>query len=220
MGRGVRLAGPGALRRRLGAASRPPPGGAGPPFEPYGVTVGHGLEWSRLVLQVRAARGDGAPDWMLPAAEGLFDRAVADGWDADGAEGFVYTTDWDGSPVVRDRMHWVVAEAICAAAALAPGHRPSGVRRLVPPVLGPRHPPLRRPRERLLAAPAGRRPAARRLRLARTARPLPLAARRPAAPVAAEPERWPRPRRADQGTTSTVVQFGHVVAHRHLRSRL
>ncbi len=88
------------------------------PFEPYGVTVGHGLEWSRLVLQVRASLGDAAPDWMLPAAEGLFARAVADGWNADGAEGFVYTTDWDGSPVVRDRMHWVVAEAICASAAL------------------------------------------------------------------------------------------------------
>jgi len=26
------------------------------PFQPYGVTVGHGLEWSRLVLHLRAAR--------------------------------------------------------------------------------------------------------------------------------------------------------------------
>ena len=92
------------------------------PFEPYGVTIGHGLEWSRLVVQVRAALSDGpgedAPGWMLPAAEGLFARAVTDGWDVDGAEGFVYTTDWDGSPVVRERMHWVVAEGICAAASL------------------------------------------------------------------------------------------------------
>ncbi len=100
------------------------------PFEPYGVTVGHGLEWSRLVLELRAALEAGpgagpgsAPGWMLPAAEALFDRAVADGWAVDGAEGFVYTTDWDGRPVVRDRMHWVVAEAICAAAAL---HRATG----------------------------------------------------------------------------------------------
>ena len=88
------------------------------PFEPYGVTVGHGLEWSRLVLHVRAALGERAPEWMLPAAEGLFARAVEDGWSADGTEGFVYTTDWDGSPVVRQRMHWVVAEGLCAAAAL------------------------------------------------------------------------------------------------------
>jgi mannose/cellobiose epimerase-like protein (N-acyl-D-glucosamine 2-epimerase family) len=55
---------------------------------------------------------------MLPAARNLFDRAVADGWAADGHDGFVYTTDWDGTPVVRERMHWVLCEAICAAAAL------------------------------------------------------------------------------------------------------
>ncbi|MGB3592606.1 MAG: AGE family epimerase/isomerase, partial [Ornithinimicrobium sp.] len=30
----------------------------------------------------------------------------------------VYTTDWSGAPVVRQRMHWVLAEAISAAAAL------------------------------------------------------------------------------------------------------
>jgi mannose/cellobiose epimerase-like protein (N-acyl-D-glucosamine 2-epimerase family) len=41
---------------------------------------------------------------------------VADGWEAHG--GFVYTTDWSGRPVVRDRFHWVVAEGIGAAAAL------------------------------------------------------------------------------------------------------
>ena len=58
------------------------------------------------------------PDWLLPAAAALFDRAVLDGWAVDGADGFVYTTDWDGNPVVRDRMHWVVAEGIAAAAAL------------------------------------------------------------------------------------------------------
>ena len=88
------------------------------PFEPYGATVGHGLEWSRLVLDLRAALGDAAPGWMLPAARSLFDRAVADGWAVDGNDGFVYTTDWDGTPVVHERMHWVVCEAICAAAAL------------------------------------------------------------------------------------------------------
>jgi sulfoquinovose isomerase len=86
-------------------------------FQPYGVTVGHGLEWSRLLLHLEASLTS-PPDWLLPAAAGLFDRAVADGWAVDGAEGFVYTTDWDGTPVVRDRMHWVVAEAIAAGAAL------------------------------------------------------------------------------------------------------
>jgi len=86
-------------------------------FQPYGATVGHGLEWSRLLLHLEASLED-PPDWLLPAAEALFDRAVADGWAVDGADGFIYTTDWDGTPVVRDRMHWVVAEGIAAAAAL------------------------------------------------------------------------------------------------------
>jgi sulfoquinovose isomerase len=88
------------------------------PFKPYGATVGHALEWSRLTLHLEAALATSAPDWMLPAATALFAQAVRDGWAADGKPGFVYTTDWDGKPVVRQRMHWVAAEAIAAAAAL------------------------------------------------------------------------------------------------------
>ncbi len=87
------------------------------PFEPYGATVGHGLEWSRLALQV-AASGVGRAPLLTEGAARLFDRAVADGWAVDGADGFVYTTDWAGTPVVRQRMHWVLAEGISAAAAL------------------------------------------------------------------------------------------------------
>jgi sulfoquinovose isomerase len=86
-------------------------------FQPYGATVGHGLEWSRLLLHLEASLAD-PPEWLLPAAEALFDRAAVDGWSVDGADGFIYTTDWDGNPVVRDRLHWVVAEAIATAAAL------------------------------------------------------------------------------------------------------
>ncbi len=91
------------------------------PFKPYGATVGHGLEWARLMLHgeaAAAAAGDAAPEGLLAAAEALFERAVADGWDVDGHPGFVYTTDWSGAPVVRDRMHWVAAEATATAAAL------------------------------------------------------------------------------------------------------
>lgn len=84
------------------------------PFEPYGATVGHGLEWSRLLLTVAAADGRERTE----PAQRLYGRAVSDGWAVDGSDGFVYTTDWVGRPVVRERMHWVVAEAICAAAAL------------------------------------------------------------------------------------------------------
>ena len=85
------------------------------PFRPSGVTPGHGLEWSRLLLQV-AAGLPSPPGWLLEASRDLFARAVQDGWLEPG--GFVYTTDLDGRPVVRDRLHWVVCEAIGAAAAL------------------------------------------------------------------------------------------------------
>ncbi len=87
-------------------------------FRPYGATVGHAMEWARLALNLRAALGDEAPDSLLPSACSLFERAVADGWAVDGRPGFVYTTDWDGTPVVRHRMHWVAAEATATAAVL------------------------------------------------------------------------------------------------------
>lgn len=88
------------------------------PFRPYGATIGHGLEWARLTLHLRSALGDAAPDWLLGDAQALFDRAVEDGWAVDGADGFVYTVDWEGTPVVRERMHWVAAEGTAVAAAL------------------------------------------------------------------------------------------------------
>ncbi|WP_395656874.1 AGE family epimerase/isomerase [Nocardioides sp.] len=93
------------------------------PFRPYGATIGHWFEWSRLTLALRAALGDGAPDWMLEDARALFDAGVREGWAVDGTEGFVYTVGWDGAPVVRQRMHWVVAEALAAAETL---HRTTG----------------------------------------------------------------------------------------------
>jgi sulfoquinovose isomerase len=87
------------------------------PFRPYGVTIGHLLEWARLALHLRAARSEPEP-WLLDDAVTLFRAAVRDGWAADGRPGFVYTVDWQGRPVVRERMHWVAAEATAAAAAL------------------------------------------------------------------------------------------------------
>ena len=76
------------------------------PFRPYGVTPGHGLEWARLTVQLRGAlinRSMSAPDWMLDAAEHIFEQARTDGWRVDGAPGFVYTTDFDGKPMVHER---------------------------------------------------------------------------------------------------------------------
>jgi sulfoquinovose isomerase len=95
----------------------------GDQFKPFGATVGHGLEWARLLVELEAALGDRADPALRPTAVTLFERAVTDGWSVDGAAGFVYTTDWDGTPVVRDRMHWVAAEAVSAADAL---HRATG----------------------------------------------------------------------------------------------
>jgi mannose/cellobiose epimerase-like protein (N-acyl-D-glucosamine 2-epimerase family) len=86
-------------------------------FRPYGATPGHGLEWSRLFLQVSAASED-RDGVLLEAARRLFARAVQDGWDPD-RFGFAYTTDWNGVPVVQQRLHWPLAEAIAAARALA-----------------------------------------------------------------------------------------------------
>ena len=91
------------------------------PFRPYGATVGHWMEWARLTLHLRAAlaaRGDVPPAWMLDDAVALVDAGVRDGWSVDGCPGFVYTVDPAGRPVVRERMHWVLCEAIGAVAAL------------------------------------------------------------------------------------------------------
>ena len=55
----------------------------------------------------------------IEAAENLYNRAVSDAWNADGAPGICYTTDWNGKPVVHDRMHWTLAEAINTSAVLS-----------------------------------------------------------------------------------------------------
>jgi sulfoquinovose isomerase len=91
------------------------------PFRPYGVTPGHLLEWARLTLHIQAGattKEKSSWSWLIPDAQALYDTAVRDGWAPDGIEGFVYTTDFDGSPVNRARMHWVLTEAIATSAAL------------------------------------------------------------------------------------------------------
>lgn len=90
-------------------------------FRPYGSTPGHWLEWSRLLLHLEAAlrdAGQPAPDWLPEAARSLFAAAVDVGWAPDGQPGFVYTLDWADRPVVASRLHWVLTEAIGAAAVL------------------------------------------------------------------------------------------------------
>lgn len=75
------------------------------PFRPYGSTVGHWLEWAKLDLQLWGLTGE---SWLLDAARPLVEGAFADGWHE---PGFVYTVDWDGTPVVDSRFFWPMTEA-------------------------------------------------------------------------------------------------------------
>lgn len=111
------------------------------PFKPYGATPGHGIEWARLITQWALSTRQTKDHNVLielqcqndedrtcltetqiadyiATAEALYQRAVVDAWNADGAPGIVYTTDWQGQPVVHDRMHWTLAEAINTSAVL------------------------------------------------------------------------------------------------------
>lgn len=92
------------------------------PFKPYGATPGHGIEWARLILQWTLSTYQDSTSVQaapyLSAAKALYQRAVADAWNVDGAPGLVYTTDWNGTPVVHDRMHWTLAEAVNTSSVL------------------------------------------------------------------------------------------------------
>ncbi|MBE5846443.1 MAG: AGE family epimerase/isomerase [Lachnospiraceae bacterium] len=91
------------------------------PFKPFGATPGHGIEWARLIVQYAlSAHRDQKKirEEYIEAASNLYDRAIRDGWFADGEPGICYTTDWEGKPVVHDRMHWTLAEAINSSAVL------------------------------------------------------------------------------------------------------
>jgi mannose/cellobiose epimerase-like protein (N-acyl-D-glucosamine 2-epimerase family) len=86
------------------------------PFRPYGVTVGHQFEWARLVTHLGTVAE--LPPELAAASGELYRVAVQRGGSPDGHPGFVYTLDWADRPVVDARMHWVMAEALAAAAVL------------------------------------------------------------------------------------------------------
>jgi sulfoquinovose isomerase len=86
------------------------------PFRPYGATLGHSLEWSRLVIC--AGLGTGRRDeWLLEASEAMFERGVSVGWDRDHG-GLAYTVDWNGAPANPDHYWWPVAEGIATSSYL------------------------------------------------------------------------------------------------------
>ena len=91
------------------------------PFKPFGATPGHGIEWARLITQWACSTYGKYSEKAMPYisdAKSLYRRAISDAWNADGAPGICYTTDWDGRPVVHDRMHWTLAEAINTSSVL------------------------------------------------------------------------------------------------------
>jgi sulfoquinovose isomerase len=90
-------------------------------LRPYGQTPGHAFEWTRLLLHLEAARhriGLANPAWLAEDAQRMFTAACQAGWAVDGQPGIVYTVDWQRRPVVPQRLHWTLAEAVAAAAAL------------------------------------------------------------------------------------------------------
>lgn len=87
------------------------------PFRPYGATVGHSIEWARLVVAAGLATGRLDDGWSLAVAEALFSRAVEVGWDKVHG-GLAYTVDWDGRLANPDHYWWPVAEAISTASYL------------------------------------------------------------------------------------------------------
>lgn len=87
------------------------------PFRPFGVTIGHLFEWSRLILQLDLCmpEGEKGESWVIEGAREMYEIGKKSGWSVDGGPGFVYTMDWQKKPVVTARMQWVAAEAVLAA---------------------------------------------------------------------------------------------------------
>ncbi len=83
-------------------------------WRPYGYTVGHQTEWSKLLLILERYRPE---PWLLPQAERLFNTAMARAWDT-AQGGLIFTFGPDGRPIDCNRFHWVFNETLAAAALL------------------------------------------------------------------------------------------------------
>lgn len=86
-------------------------------FRPYGVIVGHSLEWSRLLLSIWLAT-DRTAQWLIEDAQQIYQRGMDVGWDEEHG-GLAYTVDWDGSAANPDHYWWPIAEGIAASSYLA-----------------------------------------------------------------------------------------------------
>ncbi len=88
-------------------------------FRPWGYQPGHFTEWSKLLLLLERHAGqlERDPAWLLPAAEALFDSALAHAWD-DVHGGIHYGFAPDGAICDADKYFWVQAESMAAGALL------------------------------------------------------------------------------------------------------
>ena len=84
-------------------------------FRPWGFQPGHQTEWAKLLLILDRH----APqDWLLPTATHLFETAIERAWD-DVNGGLCYGFAPDGSICDGDKVFWVQAESLAAAALLS-----------------------------------------------------------------------------------------------------
>ena len=87
-------------------------------LKPYGATPGHGLEWALITQWALTYHGAAEGDFILKKRRKSLQSCGCRCLERGRAPGIVYTTDWDGTPVVHDRMHWTLAEGINTAAVL------------------------------------------------------------------------------------------------------
>ena len=88
-------------------------------FRPWGYQPGHFTEWSKLLLQLEAHGPQLAEsrDWLLPAAQDLYAKALRYAWDQKHG-GLHYGFAPDGTVCDADKYFWVQAETLAAAALL------------------------------------------------------------------------------------------------------
>lgn len=92
-------------------------------IRPWGFLPGHSAEWAKLLCILHRLQPDGAKeDWIIPAAENLFDHAVRC-WDTEGGGGILYTFGPDGEVCDDNKYMWPHPEAFAAALLL---HKATG----------------------------------------------------------------------------------------------
>lgn len=84
-------------------------------FRPWGFQIGHQTTWARLMVVL--SRHCPRESWLIPTAKRLFIEAVEKGWDSRYG-GLVYGVDFNRQFLNRDKVYWVQAESLVAAAML------------------------------------------------------------------------------------------------------